>query len=87
MRKTVIVPGCGTWFFTLGEQHEIRVSDSRVLKRIFGPQRGCSDRRLDKACNEELNNLHVSLNVMGLCIPQESTRKTNYAIIIIIISN
>jgi hypothetical protein len=31
--------GCETWFATLREDHKVRVSENRVLKRIFGPKR------------------------------------------------
>jgi hypothetical protein len=41
--KTVIIPvvlyGCETWSLTLGEEHRLRVSKNRVLRRIFGPKR------------------------------------------------
>jgi hypothetical protein len=38
--KTTILPivlyGCKTWSLTLREEHELRVSEKRVLRRIFG---------------------------------------------------
>jgi hypothetical protein len=41
--KTVILPvvlyGCKTLSLTLGEKHRLRVFESRVLRRIFGPKR------------------------------------------------
>jgi hypothetical protein len=40
--KTVIFPvvlyGCETWSLTLGEQHRLRVSEKRMLRKIFGPK-------------------------------------------------
>jgi hypothetical protein len=40
--KTIILPvvlyGCETWSLTLGEEHRLRVSEYRVLRRIFGPK-------------------------------------------------
>jgi hypothetical protein len=37
--KTIILPvvlhGCETWYFTLSEDHRLRVSENRVLRRIF----------------------------------------------------
>jgi hypothetical protein len=43
MYKIIILPvilyGCETWFFTLKEEHVLRVSENRVLRRIFGPNR------------------------------------------------
>jgi uncharacterized membrane protein len=41
--KTVILPvvlyGCETWSLTLREEHRLRVSENRVLRRVFGPKR------------------------------------------------
>jgi hypothetical protein len=41
--KTIILPlvlyGCETWSLTLREEHRVRVSEKRVLRRIFGPKR------------------------------------------------
>jgi hypothetical protein len=31
--------GCESWFFALREEPRLRVLKSRVLRRIFGPQR------------------------------------------------
>ena len=40
--RTVILPvvlyGCETWSLTLREEHRLRVFESRVLRRIFGPK-------------------------------------------------
>jgi hypothetical protein len=41
--KTIILPvvlyGCETWSLTLREEHRLRVSENKVLRRIFGPKR------------------------------------------------
>jgi hypothetical protein len=41
--KTIILPvvfyGCETWSLALSEKHRLRVSENRVLRRIFGPKR------------------------------------------------
>jgi hypothetical protein len=41
--KTIILPvvlyGCETWSLTIREEHGLRVSENRVLRRIFGPKR------------------------------------------------
>jgi hypothetical protein len=41
--KTIILPvvlyGCETWSLTLREDHRLRVFESRVLRRIFEPNR------------------------------------------------
>jgi hypothetical protein len=36
---TVVLYGCETWSLTLREKRRLRVFESRVLKRIFGPKR------------------------------------------------
>ena len=42
--RTIILPvvlyGCETWSLTLKEEHRLRMFESRVLRRIFGPKRG-----------------------------------------------
>jgi hypothetical protein len=40
--------GCETWSLTLREEHRLRVFENRVLRRIFGPKRGCGDGRMEK---------------------------------------
>jgi hypothetical protein len=41
--KTIILPvvlyGCETWFLILKEEHNLRLFENRVLRRIFGPKR------------------------------------------------
>ena len=41
--RTIILPvvyyGCETWSLTLREERKLRVFESRVLRRIFGPRR------------------------------------------------
>jgi sorting nexin-29 len=41
--KTAILPvvlyGCETWSLTMREEHRLRVSENRVLRRMFGPKR------------------------------------------------
>jgi len=43
MYRTIILPvvlcGCETWSLTLTEERSLRVSENRVLRRIFGPKR------------------------------------------------
>jgi hypothetical protein len=43
MYKTIILPvvlyGCETSSFTLREEHDLRVFENRVLRRLFGPKR------------------------------------------------
>ena len=37
---SVVLYGCETWSLTLREEHRLRVFENRVLRRIFGPNRG-----------------------------------------------
>jgi hypothetical protein len=41
--KSIILPvalyGCETWCLALRDEHRLRVLESRVLRRIFGPKR------------------------------------------------
>jgi hypothetical protein len=41
--KTIILPvvlyGCETWSLTVREEHNLRVIENRVLRRIFGKKR------------------------------------------------
>jgi hypothetical protein len=65
--KTVILPvvlyGCETWSLTLRQEHRLRVSENRVLRRIFGPEREehGSWRQLR---NDELHSLYSSPNII-----------------------
>ena len=36
---TVVLHGCETWSLTLREERSLRVSENRVLRRIFRPRR------------------------------------------------
>jgi hypothetical protein len=41
--KTIILPvvlyGCETWYLIWREEHKLKVSENRLLRRIFGPKR------------------------------------------------
>ena len=45
---------------TLREEHRLRVFESRMLRRIFGPKGGGVMEGWRKLCNEELNDLYSS---------------------------
>ena len=60
----VILCGCETWSLSLREELRLRVSENRVLRRIFGPKRDELTREWKKLRNEELNNLYSSLNIV-----------------------
>jgi hypothetical protein len=66
IHETIILPvvlhGCETWSHALKEEESFRVTENRVLRRIFGSKRGGKGwRRLHK---EEFHNLHASLNII-----------------------
>jgi len=56
--------GCETWSLTLREEPRLRVSENRVLRRIFGPKRDEVTKEWGKLHNEELNNLYSSPNIV-----------------------
>jgi hypothetical protein len=59
--RTLILPvvlyGCETWPLTLREERRLRVSESRVLRRIFGLKRDEVTEDWRKL-REELNDLY-----------------------------
>jgi len=59
--RTIILPfvlyGCETWSLTLREEHRLRVFESGVLRRIFGPKRDEVKGEWRKIHNEERNLL------------------------------
>jgi hypothetical protein len=64
-----ILHGCEYWSFTLREEHRLRVSENRVLRRIFGPKRE-EDGSWRKLHNDELHDLYSSpkiFRVGGTC--------------------
>jgi hypothetical protein len=53
----VVLYGCETWSPTLREEHRLRVSETRVLRRIFGPKRDKVTGEWRKLHNGDLNDL------------------------------
>jgi hypothetical protein len=47
----------------LGEEHRLRVSENRVLRRIFGPKRE-DDGSWRRLHNDELHSLYSSPNIV-----------------------
>jgi hypothetical protein len=61
---SVVLYGFETWSLTLREEHRLRVFESRVLRRIFGPKRE-EDGSWRKLHNDELHDLYSSPNIVA----------------------
>jgi hypothetical protein len=59
----VVLYGCEIWSLTLRREHRLRVSENRLLRRIFGPKRE-EDGSWRKLHNYELHNLYSSPNIV-----------------------
>jgi hypothetical protein len=59
----VVLDGCETRSLTIMEEHRLRVSGNRVLRRIFEPKRAEMTGDGRKLRNEELHNLHSSPSI------------------------
>jgi hypothetical protein len=51
----VVLYGCAALSLTLREEHRLRVSENRVLRRIFGPKRDEVTGSWRRLHNEELH--------------------------------
>ena len=60
--RIIIVPvvlyGCETWLLKLREECRLRVSENRVLKRIFGHKRDKVTEEWRKLDNEKLTDMY-----------------------------
>jgi len=59
-----VLYGYETWSLTLREDCKLRVSENRVLRRIFEPKRDEVTEEWRKLCNKELNVLYSSPNAV-----------------------
>jgi hypothetical protein len=71
----VVLYLCETLSLTLREEHRLRVSENRVLRRILGPKRDEVTGEQRKLHNEELHNLYSSPDI----IRQIKSRRTRWA--------
>ena len=55
---------CETWSLTLREERKLRVFESKVLRRIFGPRRDEVTGERRRLHNEELNDLYCSPSIV-----------------------
>jgi hypothetical protein len=62
--------GCEAWSLTLKEEHRLKVSENRMLRRIFGPKREKMVGGWKRQHNEEVYNLHTSSNIIKVIEPQ-----------------
>jgi hypothetical protein len=62
----VVLYGCEIWSLTLREEHRLRVSENRVLRRIFGLRRVEVTGGWRKLHNEGLRDLYSSPSIIRL---------------------
>jgi hypothetical protein len=60
----VVLYGCETWLFTVGEESRLRVFEKRELRRIFGIKGDEVTGTWVRLYNEELNDLYSSPNMI-----------------------
>jgi hypothetical protein len=58
--------GYETWSQTLREEYRLRVSEDRMLKRIFGPKRVEVTAEWRKLHNEQLHDLYSSPSIIRI---------------------
>ena len=61
----LVLYGCETWSLILREKRRLRMSENRVLKRIFGPRRDEEAWEWRKLLNEEKNEMGGACSTYG----------------------
>jgi hypothetical protein len=68
IQKTIILAvvlyGCKTLSLKLRDEHRLKVSENRVLRRIFGPKWEEDEREWRRLHNEEPGDLYASPNII-----------------------
>jgi hypothetical protein len=68
IHRTIILPvvlyGCETWSLTLREERRLRVFKNRVLRKIFGPERGEVAGEWRRRHKGEVYDLYSSPNII-----------------------
>jgi hypothetical protein len=59
----VVLYGCESWPLTLREEQRLRLFENRVLREIFGPERGEVTGTWGRQRNEELYDLYCPPNI------------------------
>jgi hypothetical protein len=62
----VVLYGFETWSLALREEHRLRVFESKVLRRIFGPKRKGVTGGWRKLHNEKLHNFCSSSGIIRM---------------------
>jgi hypothetical protein len=62
----VVLYGCTNLSLSLREEYKLRVSENKILRRIFGPKRDEVTGGWRKLHNEELNNLYSSPSIIRM---------------------